>query len=852
MSEKIILAPLDAVIGDIMAYEEEGEIGYWKINGFASWEIEPAHGGTYDVYMLASCGENQGGTGRIQTPCGSYDFTVYETASFSNYHYICCKGVQFCEGKQEIKILPVKLKQLFFMALREAVILPAGTTFDKPVLSADIPRRRTVPAEDMHKIYQGKNGRELYKFRLDKMLAEYDLKGGKQVTFPGGFWHGLAILCRTTGEKSYFVRAAGKVRRWIKIYIKTGKLPQYNFPSKIGIIELIEQAQKSGILTEEECAAGEEMIKTLAFNSVYEGGGVMNRNIGYCLGIAAAKEHILSDSRYPLLKEMTDNLNEELEQTCEPLENSTNYEDITLMYMINYIEKAGLSRLYNTDKMRNTFYSLLNKLTQECGLSCYGDYGGKEKFSVMFAAVLEAAARIYNDGKFAYAAAQMCRRASCMRIDPADEPELNGWDFIGLAHAYEWCADITPEPPQNCSCITRRNDGQPDKAVFKSGDLFMMMDLMNGCEHGCNNALAVMSVVKGGKNALFDMAHRDEANHCKIFARRSDENFPKVTKPDGEWEEGALRLSNYWSWGVFNNAQKRYHSSLKNGINDLLLDGCETDYDPEREFLFAVFSWHRFQLPYRDKPKKGRVYMKNLRLTGTDGNELLLDGGRTEVFDADSEKQSVFYVKVFNMPLDIRCGRYEYLKFDIKTEGLLAKDLMISLGDNTYYPHNYPMFLNPMNPVRVLYFRQNERASAAGFELENEDSVQKREVAFSGRGIWIKDTITVKSGRIRTVGNGWRFDEIKKLSDTCYLTKSDCEMYAEFSEPPEVIEDGINVHESHIQHNKYVLCCKSRGTGGFTFDTWLYFDRIGGGFDRMEYSADGFIIEENENGGVDR
>ena len=156
MPDKIRLAPSDAVIGDTMAYEEEGEIGYWKINGFASWDIEAARSGGYDVYMLASCGENQGGTGCIETPCGSYEFTVYETASFSNYHYICCKGVRLREGKQKFKIQPVRLKQIFFMALREVIILPEGAAFDKPTLAVDIPRRRAALSKGMHKMYASK------------------------------------------------------------------------------------------------------------------------------------------------------------------------------------------------------------------------------------------------------------------------------------------------------------------------------------------------------------------------------------------------------------------------------------------------------------------------------------------------------------------------------------------------------------------------------------------------------------------------------------------------------------------------------------------------------------------------
>ena len=53
--------------------------------------------------------------------------------------------------------------------------------FDKPTLAVDIPRRRAALSKGMHKMYEGKRGRELYKYRLDRMLDEYDRAGGKQV-----------------------------------------------------------------------------------------------------------------------------------------------------------------------------------------------------------------------------------------------------------------------------------------------------------------------------------------------------------------------------------------------------------------------------------------------------------------------------------------------------------------------------------------------------------------------------------------------------------------------------------------------------------------------------------------------
>ena len=859
MENALKLEMLDAKIGDIMIFEEEGEIGYWKVNGFAAWEIDIEKGGFYDIYMLVSAGENQGGDGVIKTPAGEVKFRVYETASFSCYKYICVKNVEFVSGRQEMKILPTALKHLFFMNLKEVIVLPSGTSSDKEILTYDIKRKPVEVSDEMLPCYKGKKRKELYKYRIDRMLEEYDASGGKKVTWNGGYWHGLAIMWRKTKDTKYLDRIVKKARLWIMIYKKTGNLPQYNFSSKIGIVELLEAAMESPDFSKSEKEAAKEMIVCLIFNSAYEGGGVMNRNIGYCLGIVAADNYIKAEPRYKIVKAMSDNLTYELEKTLEPLENSANYEDITLMYLINYIEKSGREDLFGTDGIKNTLYSFLYKLTPDCGLPSYGDYGGLPTYRELMVSIFEAAARIYNDGQFSYAAERICERLESLRVDAKDEYELDGWVFLGFAHAYEWCDEnVKYRLKEDKSRVIYRNDKSPDKAVFMGGGLYMLMDFINGCEHGSNNALGVMSVVKDGRVALFDMGHRDEGNHSKPIARYSDENFPKVKKVNDCWEEGSIHLPSCWSWGTFADSTKRYHTILKNGVNDSILGPDGIDYDPKKQFLLAFLDWKRFQIPYRKERKCGRLCIKNMRLVKADKQELLLDikseflGGEYEngvlKIDFDSEKSWVFAAKVFDFPLDIAANEYEYLKFDIKTEGIPVKELLLTVGDSSYYPHNYPMFHNPMNKAELLYFNESEKGCTAGFILREKIAVTKREIAFiNGIGIRVRDTISANAGCEITAGCAWRCENVEKLCANTWLSYGECDMKISFLDSPEVVEDPIRGHESEKEHNRFALCLKKRGKGSFVFDTLLHFNDFEV-FNEEETVIDGVRVIYTENG----
>ena len=867
MNNALKLKLLDAKIGDIMIFEEEGEIGYWKVNGFASWELDISTEGLFDVYMLASVGENQGGDGVIETPLGSYAFKAYETESFSNYKYICVKNVGLTSGRQEIKIKPTVLKHLFFMNLKEVIILPAGASFDKEILTHDIKRKPVLPADKMLLCYKDKKRKELYKYRIDRMLEEYDSSGGKKVTWNGGYWHGLAIMWRATRDRKYLERIEKKARLWIAIYKKTGNLPQYNFASKIGIIELLEAAIESEAFAETEIETAKEMIIHLIFNSAYEGGGVMNRNIGYCLGIVAADKYIKNEPQYDIVKAMSENLDYELKKTQEPLENSSNYEDITLMYLINYIEKSGQCELFESDGIKNTLYSFLYKLTPYGGLPSYGDYGGKPQVRELMLSILEASARLYNDGSFAYVAELICEGLESLRVDAKDEYELDGWVFLGFAHAYEWCDEsIKPDKNNEKSRLIYRNDKTLDKVVFSGGGLYMLMDFINGCEHGSNNSLAVMSVVKDNKVALFDMGHRDEGNHSRPIVRYKEENFPKVKEECDRWEEGSIRLPYCWSWGTFPDSKKRYHTALKNGANDFMLGDSGIDYNPKEQFLLAFLDWKRFQIPYRKERKSGRLYIRNMRLVKANKEETVLDlksgflGGEYKdgmlKIDFDSEKSWIFASKIFNIPLDIAGGEYEYLKFDIKTEHIPVKELLITIGDSSYYPHNYPMFHNPMNSPELIYFNEYEEGCTAGFILKEAAAETKREIAFiNGVGIRLRDTISVIKNEEMTVGTAWRFERIEKISDKAYISHFDTDMKASFLQVPTVTEDPIRGHESEQEHNRFAVCLKETGNGVHIFDTLLHFtdfdmynenETIIDGV-RVIYSEKGFSIERVEN-----
>ena len=114
-----------------------------------------------------------------------------------------------------------------------------------------------------------------------------------------------------------------------------------------------------------------------------------------------------------------------------------------------------------------------------------------------------------------------------------------------------------PEVPTNGSVLLKRTDGHLDKLVLRSGwgpdDRQVMIDLLNGCEHGDNGALSVVSISHGKRQALLDKAGREIGFHSLPLVRDRAQDIPYRQRSIelGKWQYACFDLPLYWSWGNF-------------------------------------------------------------------------------------------------------------------------------------------------------------------------------------------------------------------------------------------------------------------------------------------------------------
>ena len=604
----------------------------------------------------------------------------------------------------------------------------------------------------------------------------------------------VCYLHQRTGEKKYLdlalkiTRAA--ITKWNGGGGQSGR--GYNFPDTYSRAYTYRYAATQGDLTSAEMKTVRELLTDLSTHAFYEGGGIMNRILGLTLCLPPTLQMVPDHPKKAELAQLLQLQVDELKATCEPLEDSTTYDSMTAYYFLAFIEENRLEQVFADPKMKVAFEKALFNLSPKGTIPWFGDYGGIERAAPGMIAFMEKAAAVYRDGRFKWAAHKLFQ-AEYAKMNPATVKSYNGYDLMGLAGAYYWADDSVAEVvPSTLSTVTYRTNGAPDKATFRAGwgekDMFVMLDLLNGCEHGDNDALAVISVAKDGLTYLHDSAGRNQSNHSAPLAAETTADFPtRDYDAKSGWQHAAFALEQNWSWGTIHGVS-RYSDAKRPALLP-----ASYGYDPKRQFAFAVLGYDAWR-------GSGKIYIDDIKLIDAQGKATVIEsfeeaaagwqgtnfarvaGGKAGTWcgmaEFNSGQPAPFIGKVFNLPLDVHAGPFQRIEFWYKIEGASAdfktKNMTVTIGDRWMYPRNYPFFLNPQFPTIQKAFFDGRAGTYGDFAIDEIDEAgraltREREVLFArNKFIWVRDTFQLKDAGTYVCGPVWRVADHSRINENTF------------------------------------------------------------------------------------
>lgn len=707
--------------------------------------------------------------------------------------------------------LPINIKNdrnetsLKFQIGRQTTVLKIENTLvTKGLYKANLPE---VKATD----FTTAVNKDTYKKVLDDVLDHYKYFGGRFSWDTRNVC--LYALYKHTEDKKYL----DGVMLWVRDAIKqreTGKAayPNMGFPWRPGFAYCAELAFAEGNLTEKEKEVFKAVISdTLAYNFL-EGGGIMNRALGYALMpeklLKIVPDHPMKEQllRYP------NTIRRDFLATKEVLENSSNYLPLTAFYMIQFIDNSNMQEVYNTPEMKNFLEFILELVDPSGAVPQFADYGGKRFYNPMLIAVLERAATVYKDGRFKWAAHQTMRNF----LQNFDMKKTDGHQALGLAFAMLWADDSIKEiRPDYGSTLLRRNIGHLEKMFLRSSmepDAFnVVVDFLNGCEHGDNMALSIVSVINNGGQSLLDKAGRDISNHSVPLIREKREDFPYLQKPwtFNRWNNTSYDLKLFWSWGNFPGGASSKMPTVALGSEPMF--PAKFAYDPAKELAFILnFSGSGKAYVYLDNVrlvKDGTTPDKPAKVLVLDdfekdtygwlGNHKQVDGGvngkQCGRFLIDFAESS-YIGKIFPVPLYVYDSEYDRIEFDFRIEqiaGNFDRWFVLHVGDNSGTTRNYPSMHMQNYPAKNEFFQENKRSTFAGFRLDDKGETGKvrtteREFLFAkDKFLWVRDSFKPSADEPFAVGPVWQIGELTGArGDNWYDTRIDTNLLIFFPKKP--------------------------------------------------------------------
>ena len=577
------------------------------------------------------------------------------------------------------------------------------------------------------------------------------------------------------------------MRRWLADRASgRADFPHQHFASRYGFALACSVAIESGKLTEAEQKNLRALISDFLAHERVEAGGVINRSVGYALAYPLLLK-LVPD--YPLHKEVSsyiDRFKQDLMAYPEGLENSTNYMPITLMYMVRWIDDYN-PELWQDPRVKATFENLLQLITPSGDMPMYGDYGGRQRHGFMLVSVFERLAAVYKDGRFKWAAQTMASRC----LAEFDVEKVNGWDSQALACVVAATDDsVVPVRPKNESALLKRLDGHLDKLVLRGGwepdAHYALIDLLNGCEHGDNGALSVVSISHGARQSLLDKAGRDIGFHSLALVRDRAEDIPYRDRPFdfGVWHYACFDLPLHWAFGNFSGGIGSPMMPQYAYSTDLI--PYDFTYNPEREFAFAMNvngSGHAtVTLDDVKLVKRGPTPdhpAAELVLEDFEGapKQWVGEGGRVEGghsgkyagrFNVNFDNGG-WIGRKFPVKLDINARQWDQIEFWFKLESDNERMVpgTLSIGDCIPYPHNYLWHHSPSFPVTLTSMKDTPLATFASLRLDEKDEhgnrqIKDRQIVFLKKSgaMWVRDTVNRQGTGAWAAAQVWQLGQL--------------------------------------------------------------------------------------------
>ena len=638
-----------------------------------------------------------------------------------------------------------------------------------------------------------------YKAAIDFSIDRMDLK--KAGRGPGGEngWAVFPQMYEATKDPRYLKAAVAIARNIIADYRK-GETPKQiygrgGFLAHRPWMLLTEFVLAQGDLTPDEKEILRKVAEDFVLNGTYDAGNVMNRSMGYYLGVPPTLRLFPDIAVHDQLVEYRDRAVKQFLQIKQPLENSAGYETINYFYLPKMIDDFDLQYLFQDPGMKHVFMDFKNSIYPSGVRPMFGDYGGMfVGGSVQYVSALERIAAEYKDGEAKTLAHRMIGHSVLNKSPSLTKPWDDGMGMDAVVNAYLHGDDNVAESElQGGVVLNVRLTGHLDKVLFKSNgtpaSFNATFDLINGGEHSDNDALSLNNVAKGERAYLYDVAGRNEANHSRPLIRDSLAEVPRPAPNKQGWQFVCLDLQRHWTFdniAAFKNGKTRFRGG---GYFTSPIIPEEYAYDPAKEFLFAMTGSGKLNKPAKFSIaemtlEKGNGEKKILedfsKAEGWKGRDFQVvtdpeTGRKSGQFTAVPDPKGPQFGKIFPMPLDIDGRDYDRLSFWFKAEGadndFALKDTSFTIGEKQMYPRNYLMHHNPVYKVAADYVTDGDPAAFGSFTLDERDYrgeplMRRRQCLFvKNELMWVRDVFDLKADPKRTAAVTWRFDRLQQNGD---------------------------------------------------------------------------------------
>ncbi len=644
--------------------------------------------------------------------------------------------------------------------------LPGGVRAPNPALALPVPAFAPAPA------HPSAAPAEL-RVTFDRVVASLGRRDGY-------IRLGTADAYDATRAPALRDQLAADASALLRDFAADGLTPA-GFSELYAAFRVLASARRDALLPADELARIPDFARRALVRADYER-GPMNRAIGLLAalgpGLALAGEH----PRAAELAEVARRVEADLAaHAFEPLEDSTNYQLISLYFTLCWARDADRAAVLADPRFRAVFARLLAQLGPDGTIPAYGD--DHASHPGVLVGLFAAAARHFNEPRYAAAAALVHSRHF---TGPALPPGLVGEDALGLGLALAAAPDLSLPPhaadPAPLAAILRRADGSPDKAVLSAGTgpaaLHLVLDLANGREHGHHDALALVGLVSGATPLLTDAGRYSRVawTHNRPQVAAAPEDFPRPRAigeqsrrmlddglAPGVWHRLSFAPRDHWIWGNYAGAlglpaleRGQYHPDI----------GPEFAYDPARQsaLLLALAGTGPV-----------RVETRAARFTGPAG-ELPAPPLSAELeLGADVAYRGA----VLPAPLDLKRPDHDRLDLELRLTPLAphARVALNSLviGDADGYPKRLLTADSPAERVTVLFAENSAALAAAGFAAETRAPdgqplrLERVVTVLPGRGVWVRDRFvhlgnTPDSAPL-TVGPAWQFSAARLAPD---------------------------------------------------------------------------------------